>query len=99
MSSSNDMSDAYSNVDKYNPGKKHKILVVFDHTILQMITNKKLEPRVNESFIYGRKLNISLFSLHCHIKSTHYFIMKIPNKREVQQIAFITHLKLDLIIF
>ena len=61
MRSSNDMSDVYSNVGKYNPGKKHKILVVFDHTILQMITNEKPEPRVNESFIYGRKLNISLF--------------------------------------
>ena len=52
---------------------------------------------VNELFIRGRKLNISLAfitqsyfagSKNIRLNSTHYFIMKIPNKWELQQIAF-----------
>ena len=52
--------------------------------------------RVTELLIRGRKLNISLvFITQSHFKvpkdvrnnSTHFFIMKIPNKKELQQIA------------
>ena len=62
-----------------------------------MLTNKKLNPMVTELFIRGRKLNISLvfitqsyFAVPKNIRrnSTDYFVMKIPNKREFQQIAF-----------
>ena len=58
--------------------------------------NKKLSPKVTEFFIRGRKLNISLaFTSQSDFKglktiklnTTHYFIMKIPNKRELQQIV------------
>ena len=61
-----------------------------------MISNKKLNPIVTELFIRGRKLNIllvfvtqSYFKVPKDIKlnSTHYFIIKILNKRELQQIA------------
>ena len=61
-----------------------------------MIDNKKLNSIVTELFIRGRKLNISLiFITQSYFKvpkdvrnnSTHFFIMKIPNKRELQQIA------------
>ena len=61
-----------------------------------MITNKKLNSIVTELFIRGRKLNISLvFITQSYFKvpkdgrlnTTHFFIMKIPNKRELQQIA------------
>ena len=61
-----------------------------------MINNKKLNPIVTELFIRGRKLNISIvFIMQSYFKvpmdvrlnSTHFFIMKIPNKRELQQIA------------
>ena len=61
-----------------------------------MINNKKLNSIVTELFIRGRKLNISLiFITKSNFKapkdvrnnSTHFFIMKIPNKRELQQIA------------
>ena len=61
-----------------------------------MISNKKLNPIVTELFIRCRKLNISLvFISQSYFKvpkdvrnnSTHFFIMKIPNKRELQQIA------------
>ena len=62
-----------------------------------MLRNKKLNPIVTELFIRGRKLNISLVFItqsyfavpkNIRLNSTHYFVMKIPNKRELQQIAF-----------
>ena len=62
-----------------------------------MLSNKKLNPIVTELFIRGRKLNISLVFItqsyfavpkNIRLNSTHYFVMKIPNKRELQQIAF-----------
>ena len=62
-----------------------------------MISDKKLNPIVTALFIRGRKLNISLvfttqsyFAVPKNIRlnSTNYFVMKIPNKRELQQIAF-----------
>ena len=62
-----------------------------------MLCNKKLNPVVTELCIRGRKLNISLvfftqFSFAVPkpiaLNSTHYFVMKIPNKSELQQIAF-----------
>ena len=61
-----------------------------------MINNKKLNPIVTELFIGGRKLNISIVFItqscfkvpkDVRLNSTHFFIMKIPNKRELQQIA------------
>ena len=35
------MQDVYKNIEDYNPGKKHKILIAFDDMIADMITNKK----------------------------------------------------------
>ena len=93
---SNDMEDVYRNIENYNPGKKCKILIVFDDMIADLINNKKLNPVVTELFIRDRKLNISIvFMTQSYFKvpedvrlnSTHFFIMKIPNKRELQQIA------------
>ena len=64
--------------------------------IADIESNKKLSPIVIELFLGGRKLSISLafiskfyFKVPKTIKlnATHYFIMKIPNKRELQQIA------------
>ena len=58
-----------------------------------MINNKKRNLVVTELFIRGRKLNISLvFITQSHFKvsndvrlnCSHVFIMKIPNKRELQ---------------
>ena len=93
---SNDMKDVYKNIEDYNPGKKRKMLIVFDDMIADMINNKKLNPVVTELFIGGRKLNISIVfitqsyfkvSKYVRLNSTHFFIMKIPNKGELQQIA------------
>ena len=64
--------------------------------IADMINNTKLNPIVTELLITGRKLNISIvfitqfyFKLlkDFRLNSTHFFIMKILNKRELQQIA------------
>ena len=97
MEYSNDMDDIYKNIEEYNPNKKQKILIVFDDTIADMLGNKKVNPIVTELFIRGRRLNISLvliaqsyFAAPKNIRrnSSHYFVMKIPNKRELQQIAF-----------
>ena len=65
--------------------------------ITDMINNKKLNQVVTELFIIrGRKLNISLVLItqlyfkvlkDVRLNSTHFFIMKIPNKRELKQIA------------
>ena len=55
-----------------------------------MINNKKLSSIVTELFIRGRKLNIkSYFKVpkDVRLNTTHFFIMKIPNKRELHQIA------------
>ena len=40
--------------------RKHKILIVFDGLIAYMLSNKKLNTKVTELSIRGRKLNISL---------------------------------------
>ena len=62
MEYSNDMQDAYKNIEDYNPIKKRKVLIVFDDMIADMINNKKLNPIVTELFIRSRKL-IFLLSL------------------------------------
>ena len=58
---SNDMHDVYKNIEDYNPGKKRKVLIVFNDMIADMINNNKLNPVVTELLIRGRKLNISIF--------------------------------------
>ena len=57
---SNDMQDAYKNIEDYSPGKKRKVLIIFDDMIADMINNKKVNPIVTKLFIRGRKRNISI---------------------------------------
>ena len=82
--------------DEYNIDKKRKTIIVFDDMIADMINNKKLYSIVTELFIRGRKLNISLVFItqsyfkvpkDIRLNTTHLFMTKIPNKRELQQIA------------
>ena len=88
----------YSNTmdDVYNTKRKRKILIVFGDMIADNMTNKKFQAIIKELFIRYRKLNIllvfitqSYFSVpkEVRLNSTHYLIMKIPNKRESQNIA------------
>ena len=93
---SNTTDDVYENIDDYNPSRKIKILIVFDSMIADIMTNKKFQAIIKELFIRCRKLNISLvfitqsyFSVpkDVRLNSTHYLIMKINNKKELQNIA------------
>ena len=92
---SNDMYDVYKNISKYNPDRGNKILIVFDDMISDMISIKKLNSIVT-LFIKGKKPNISLVFItqsyfkvpkDVRLNTTHIFIMKILNKRELQQTA------------
>ena len=80
---SNDMQDVYKNIHEYNADKERKILIVSNSI-------------VTELFIRDRKLNISLVFItqsyfkvpkDVRLNTTHFFIAKIPNKRELQQIS------------
>ena len=93
---SNDMHKVYKNIDNYNPDKENKVLIVFDDVIADMIKNEELNSIVTELFIRGRKLNISLVFItqsyfkvpkDVRLNTSQFFIIKIPNKRELQQIA------------
>ena len=90
------MDDVYENIDDYNQSRKRKILIVFDDMIADIMTNKKLQAIIKQLFIRCRKINISpVFITQSYfavpkdvrLNSTHYLIMKINNKKEVQNIS------------
>ena len=90
------MHDVYKNIDDYNLDKENKILIVFDDMIADMINNNKLNSIVTELSIRGRKLNISIVFImqsyfkvpkNARLNTTHFLIMKISNKKEIQQIT------------
>ena len=69
---------------------------MLDDMITDMESNEKLSPKFTEFFVRGRKLNILLVFIsksyfkepkNVRLNPKHYFIIKIPNKRELQQIA------------
>ena len=69
-------------------------MILFDDMIADMITDKKFNATLTELFIRGRKLNISVVFItqsyfdvakNNRLNSLHYFILKIQNKRELQQ--------------
>ena len=74
------------------------VITILDDMIADIMTNKKFQAMVKELFIRCRKLNISVlfitqsyFSVlkDVRLNTTHYFIMKITNKRELQNIDVI----------
>ena len=82
----------YKNIKDYNPNKKRKTLIAFDDMIVDMLSNKKPNPIVIELLIRVRKLNISLVFItesyfavakNIRLNCTRYFVIKIPNKREL----------------
>ena len=90
------MDDVYENIHDYNSSRKRKILIVFDDMIGDIMANKKFQSIIKELFIRCIKLNISLvfitqsyFSVpkDVRLNSAHYLIMKVNNKRELQNIA------------
>lgn len=89
MEYSNTVDDIYDNMNDYDPGRSRNMLIV----------NRKCQLIVNEPFIRCKKLHIFLAlitrsCIHPHpmpnavrLSSTHYPIMKIHNKKELQDIA------------
>ena len=76
--------------------KKRKILIVFDRMIDHIMDNNKFKAIISRLFIRCRKLNISLIFItqysfrvpkDVRLNSTHYLIMKINNRRELQNIS------------
>ena len=72
------------------------MLIVFYDMIADVMANKKFQATINELFISCRKLNISLvyitqsyFSVpkNVRLNSIHYLIMKINNRKELQNTA------------
>ena len=93
---SNTMDDVYENIHDYNPSRKRKILIAFRGMIADIMNNKKFQGIIKGLFIRCRKLNIllvfitqSYFSVPKDVKlnSTHYLIMKINSRKELQNIA------------
>ena len=93
---SNTMDDVYENIDEYNPIRKRTILIVFHDMIADIMTSKKFQGIIKELFTRCRKLNTSLafitqsfFSVRKDVRLnlTHYLIIKINNKRDLQIFA------------
>ena len=93
---SNDMNDVFTNIDNYNKQRKRKVLIIFDDMIADIMSSKNFEAIIKELFIRCRKLNISIVFItqsylrtpkNPRLNSTHYLIMKIQSKKELQNIA------------
>ena len=90
------MDEVYENIHDNNPNRRRKILIFFDDMIADIMANKKFQAIIKELLIRCRNLYISLafitqsyFSVpeDVRLNSTHYLIMKINNKRVLQNIA------------
>ena len=93
---SNTMNDVYENINDNNPIRKRKEIIVFGDMIADTMTNKNFPAIIKQSFIRCRKLNISLvfitqsyFSVpkDVRLNSSHYLIIKIYNRKELQNTA------------
>ena len=92
---SNTIDDIY-NIDDYNLNRKRKFLIIFDDMIADIMTNKRFQAIIKELFVRCRKLNKSLVFItqsyssvpkEVRLNLTHYLILKIHNKRQLQNIA------------
>ena len=90
------MDGIYDNINDYNSNRRRKILNFFDEMIADIMTNRRIQAIINELFIRSRKLNSSLvfitqscFSVpkDVRLNSTHYLIMEINHRKELQNIA------------
>ena len=90
------MDDIYENINDYNPSRKRQFLIVFDHMIADILINKEFKATIKKLCIRCRNINILLFFItqsyffvpkDVRLNSTHYLIMKIDNRKELQNIA------------
>ena len=103
---SNIMEDVYEKINNYNPSRKRRILIVFDDIITDIMTNKRFQAIIKEMFITCRKLNISLVFItqsyfnvpkDVRLNSTHYLIMKLNNRKELNNIAILQTLIIKIL--
>ena len=84
---SNDMDDIYKNIEEYNLMMTWLLIWLVIKSLIQwtelFIKDRKFK---NRSCFY-RKLFFAV-PKNIRLNSTHYFIMKIPNKRELQRIVY-----------
>ena len=99
------MDNTYKNINEQDLNKKLKILIVSDDMISDMLNSSKLNPIVTKLYIRGRRLNFLLFFItksyfaaakNIRQNSTHYFMMKTPNQRELHKSQLIIHQILTL---
>ena len=87
------MDDVYDEIDEYNPTRKRKIIFALEDMIADIISNKRFQVVVKKLFVRCRKLNISVVfntqsvPKEMRLNSTHYLIMNINKRRELQNIA------------
>ena len=93
---SNTMNGVYKNIDDYNPNRQRKTLIVFNDMISDIMSNKKFQDIIKDLFIRCRKIKFALvfitqsyFSVPIvfRLNTTHFLIMKINDRRELQNIA------------
>ena len=93
---SNTIDDVFTNIDDCNKNRDKRVLIVLDDMIADIMTNKNVKSFIKELFIRCRKLNISIVfitqsyfrtSKYARLNSTRYLLMKIQNKKELQNIA------------
>ena len=92
---SNAMDDVYNNIDDYNPKRERKILILFDEWLLVLWLMKNFRPWLKnylldaENWIFLLRLsqNLIFVSKGVRLNSALYLIMRIHDKRELQQIT------------
>ena len=86
------VNDVHNNIVDYNPNRNRKILIEFDDMVADIMTNGKIQAMIKKKTIKLYKYHSShnlIFSVlkKVRLNSTCYLIMKIRNKRRLQNIA------------
>ena len=76
---SNTVDDVYENINDYNSNRKRKILIVFDDMIADIMTNRRSQAIIEDVIL----------------NSTHFLIMKINSRKELQNIAINHYADID----
>ena len=93
---SDDMNDVLDDINNYNKNRDKKVLIVFDDMIADIEYNKNFKRIIKEILYRARKINASIVFItqsyfkaliYARLKSTHYILMKIGNKKELKIIA------------
>ena len=93
---SDDVNDVLDDINNYNKNRDKKVLIAFDDMIADTEYNKNFKRIIKELFYRARKINVSIVFImqsyfralkDARLNSTHYILMKIGNKKELNCIA------------